>query len=634
LDPADAYGGAFGAVSESPTGVGWEIPSAAHLVNDDAPERVTEDAIEILLPALGAPLDAHARIGVSTYACVSLDADASRTSRDAVGEVSGSKRRSFSFDRFGPKLVLGADRFVHQLVRSGAHRYVEFKALDATRVFWPSGEGRGGDAAFQEGSLDLVPSTRAEVFRDKTMSLAEKRNLMRVLKSTAARAEGSGLVVGSGDPDDANGAVGAPGTEWKDTNEPFISRETEDPLASLTARAAFTGSGFFSEALRALGLGGRAAAATQFALAFCSDDAVAAKDGFAKLAVYVSSLHKFGPTIGAALLPSYGAHEFPQAFARVAAVHGATYALRVGVARFSFSRAATKKKDDVDALVTVVTKGGQRLRCRALVLAAHALRAETAPAAWTSRMTAVIDGVAIPESLSTSPRGDARGETVVAVFPPGEGDVSSAGNRSAAADSRSRRSAIRVAQLSAATGSCPRGFRVLHASVASSDPAGTAEQDLRGVLEFLTDATGIAGAPPTAGWNVPAIPSAASEDAGGKPKTVWVCFHRDAVPLNAAATVNSGDDLHLPRNVVTCPGPDASADFADVVAVAEAAGARLWGAAFGGELFRDAADDRAGDARRRGGNASPGGTARAAGDDEDEMDALLRDLPGGIGASE
>jgi hypothetical protein len=82
---------------------------------------------------------------------------------------------------------------------------------------------------------------------------------------------------------------------------------------------------------------------------------------------------------------------------------------------------------------------------------------------------------------------------------------------------------------------------------------------------------------------------------------------------------------------VTCPGPDQRADFADLVAVAEAAHARLWGED-GNGLFpaakktSDAEEEDAleGASRRRG--------TRREDSDEDEMDALLRDLPGGIGA--
>jgi hypothetical protein len=47
-----------------------------------------------------------------------------------------------------------------------------------------------------------------------------------------------------------------------------------------------------------------------------------------------------------------------------------------------------------------------------------------------------------------------------------------------------------------------------------------------------------------------------------KPKALWVSFHRDAVPMNCASTIESWSAL--PENVVTCPGPDGESDFAEV----------------------------------------------------------------------
>ena len=71
LDPADAYGGgAFGALAESPGGVGWDVPSSADLerraATRDGRASDFSDADEdgetaIFFPALGAPVDARAR---------------------------------------------------------------------------------------------------------------------------------------------------------------------------------------------------------------------------------------------------------------------------------------------------------------------------------------------------------------------------------------------------------------------------------------------------------------------------------------------------------------------------------------------------------------------------------------------
>lgn len=154
---------------------------------------------------------------------------------------------------------------------------------------------------------------------------------MRVLKRVVRLAERGGVVVGAGDPDAADAAVGAPGSEWRaasDGSDESLPEE-EDPIAPLYERE----DELFSVALERLGLGpprASASPAVRFALALSGDDAETARRGFESLTTYLASLHRFGPDVGAALLPLYGAAEFPQAFARLAAVRGATCALRVG----------------------------------------------------------------------------------------------------------------------------------------------------------------------------------------------------------------------------------------------------------------------------------------------------------------
>ena len=680
LDPADAYGGAFGALAESPGGVGWDVPSSANLERraatrdgdasekSDAKSDADEDAeTAIVFPALGAPVDARARLGATSYC--------------SPATPSGSSRRQFSLDRSGPRLALGADAFVDVLVRSGAHAYVEFKALDATAIFSRDARGTPGFRA--------VPASRAEVFRDKTLGLTEKRALMRVLKRVVRLAERGGVVVGAGDPDAADAAVGAPGSEWRaasDGSDESLPEE-EDPIAPLYERE----DELFSVALERLGLGpprASASPAVRFALALSGDDAETARRGFESLTTYLASLHRFGPDVGAALLPLYGAAEFPQAFARLAAVRGATCALRVGARRAYVESTkpepnASDATEPVEGVVTVLTEGGQRLRCRALGAAADATTLVPSPAKakasqnanatratrWISRAVAVVDGACVffpsegegeahapeEEGEEGSAARSKRERSTLAVFPPGSVRGAPAG------------AAIRVAQLGAATGACPRvqpkedenargGWRVLQASVASSHPRGSAEDDLRGVLELLADTSSLRGygaetretpseaATESADVSVAEndaenaesakeketipraeIPRASSSERRSRPRAVWVSFHREVAPDDAQTFVASWSAL--PRNVVTCPGPDARADFADLVAVAEAAAARLWGVEASKRFFSPAAperDDVAAGAADRG--------TRTGDSDEDEMDALLRDLPGGIGA--
>ena len=673
LDPADAYGGAFGALAESPGGVGWDVPSSANLerraATRDGRASDFSDADEdgetaIVFPALGAPVDARARVGATSYC--------------SPATPSGSSRRQFSLDRSGPRLALGADAFVDVLVRSGAHAYVEFKALDATAIFSRDARGTPGFRA--------VPASRADVFRDKTLGLTEKRALMRVLKRVVRLAERGGVVVGAGDPDAADAAVGAPGSEWRAASDGPPGHqngrsslpEEEDALAPLYERE----DELFSVALERLGLGAPRASASlavRFALALSGDDAETARRGFESLTAYLASLHRFGPDVGAALLPMYGAAEFPQAFARLAAVRGATCALRVGARRAYVEsiKPEPNSSDATEPVVTVLTEGGQRLRCRALAAAADATtlvpslakakasKTATRATRWISRATAVVDGACVffpsegeahvpeEEGEEGSAARSKRERSTLAVFPPGSVRGAPAG------------AAIRVAQLGAATGACPRaqpkedenasgGWRVLQASVASSHPKGSAEDDLRGVLELLTDTSSLRGygaetreTPSEAATKSADVsvaenaenaeksakeketraehPRASSSERRSRPRATWVSFHREVAPDDAQTFVASWSAL--PRNVVTCPGPDARADFADLVAVAEAAAARLWGVEASKRFFSPAAperDDGAAGAADRG--------TRTGDSDEDEMDALLRDLPGGIGA--
>jgi len=61
---------------------------------------------------------------------------------------------------------------VDVLLRSGAHSYVEFKAVECV-------------ALFADGCLRAVPGNRADVFTSTQLSAADKRALMRALKAAA-----------------------------------------------------------------------------------------------------------------------------------------------------------------------------------------------------------------------------------------------------------------------------------------------------------------------------------------------------------------------------------------------------------------------------------------------------------------
>eukprot|EP00162_Nutomonas_longa_P006177 comp16767_c0_seq1/m.27254 comp16767_c0_seq1/g.27254 ORF comp16767_c0_seq1/g.27254 comp16767_c0_seq1/m.27254 type:complete len:185 (-) comp16767_c0_seq1:54-608(-) len=68
-----------------------------------------------------------------------------------------------------PQLVFSRGPFVDLLVRWGVNTYHEFKALDSTYVV---------DAA---GECMRVPASKGDIFQSKSLSLVEKRLLMRFL---------------------------------------------------------------------------------------------------------------------------------------------------------------------------------------------------------------------------------------------------------------------------------------------------------------------------------------------------------------------------------------------------------------------------------------------------------------------
>ena len=63
-----------------------------------------------------------------------------------------------------------ADKFVDLVLKSGANQYIEFKGVDASFVY------------NKDGKLTSVPDSRVAIFKDKSLGLTEKNQLMRFFK--------------------------------------------------------------------------------------------------------------------------------------------------------------------------------------------------------------------------------------------------------------------------------------------------------------------------------------------------------------------------------------------------------------------------------------------------------------------
>lgn len=80
-------------------------------------------------------------------------------------------------------------KLIDTLISSGVSGYIGFRVVDGVGLLQPStntGAGtstnRGGEVA---SDIKKVPSSKGQVFKDKTLSLMEKRKLMKMLMFVA-----------------------------------------------------------------------------------------------------------------------------------------------------------------------------------------------------------------------------------------------------------------------------------------------------------------------------------------------------------------------------------------------------------------------------------------------------------------
>jgi len=75
-----------------------------------------------------------------------------------------------------PTIVPSIGPFITSLVRSGVAKYSSFKLIDVV-------------ALYEDGKLKPAATTKEEIFKDNTMSLVEKRRLMKFVMAANNDAE-------------------------------------------------------------------------------------------------------------------------------------------------------------------------------------------------------------------------------------------------------------------------------------------------------------------------------------------------------------------------------------------------------------------------------------------------------------
>ena len=172
------------------------------------------------------------------------------------------------------------------LLGSGAHHYTEYKLVQGTLIRDPS-----------TGVYQPVPTTRSEIFRDRTLTPLQKRTFMRFLKGCAEAMEGKG------------------------------------PLADKL------GDGSFQQLMKEEELDEQLQRCLSHGVLLCHaalGGDLTGPQALPLFRMYLESVGRYGIDTGPFLSPMYGCGELPQAFCRSAAVGGAIQVLRCGITGLSF----------------------------------------------------------------------------------------------------------------------------------------------------------------------------------------------------------------------------------------------------------------------------------------------------------
>lgn len=205
-------------------------------------------------------------------------------------EILAQHSRRFLIDLGGPRVLFCADKAIELILKSGVGSYLNFKAVDGNFI-WDE----------TSGGLCNVPDSRAAIFKDKSLSLKEKNQLMRFFKLVQQHLAAS-------DGEDGESSK----ISEEDLERPFVDflRTRLPPKMKsiiLYSIAMVDYDQDNSEVCKSI---------------------LKTRDGISCLALYQKSVGRFPDANGAFLYPMYGHGELSQAFCRRAAVKGCLQVLR------------------------------------------------------------------------------------------------------------------------------------------------------------------------------------------------------------------------------------------------------------------------------------------------------------------
>ncbi|KAJ3694704.1 hypothetical protein LUZ60_000081 [Juncus effusus] len=317
----------------------------------------------------------------------------------------------FTIDLTGPRVLYCADELVDLLLKSGASHHVEFKSVDLSLVYW-------------EGKICSVPDSRQAIFKDKSLGLAEKSQMMKFLKVVQTHIESN-----RNDGSDLNNGK----ISEMDLDLPFVEFLKKQKLP-LKIRAIILYAIIMTDF-------------DQDQTELNNNKLVTTREGIERIYLYTSSMGRFANAVGAFIYPMYGHAELPQAFCRCAAVKGALYVLRMPVSAVLFDKETNNFKG-------VRLASGQEIYSPKLVLDPSCkIPPSISPCEKTKMpLNYIARGICI-----TSGSVQLGSSNVLLVFPP-------------KCLKEEQLTAVRALQLSSNVAVCPTGLFVVHLSTLCENP--------------------------------------------------------------------------------------------------------------------------------------------------------------------
>ncbi|KAJ4471964.1 FAD/NAD-P-binding domain-containing protein [Lentinula aciculospora] len=335
-----------------------------------------------------------------------------------------------------PSVIPSTGSLISSLVASGVSRYGGFRLVEQVAVYSPGHK------------VKAVPGSKEDIFKDKTISLLDKRRLMRF------------LVFASGDED----FKGRPELEGVKGDMPFI--EFLKATFSLNQEMAET---------------------ITFALCHCTSPADNALSTLHRLRRYLRSAGRYGHS--PFLIGHYGSSgEIAQGFCRMAAVSGSVYILGKTIDSINRNR-STEKSQSTPIYTLTLSDFTEPITCDLIIASENRLPAGLArdishahrvpSAVGEDTPTAIARGICIidqPLSLASRQESSIPGEaeftadsteptsildTGIIVFPPSSLPTGTAS------------SAVTVLVVGEGTMSVPKGKWIIYLSTPSSSKSDT-----------------------------------------------------------------------------------------------------------------------------------------------------------------